>query len=257
MLQAFIDIAREKSESGINVIVALGGDLADRKNMLEEERDLIIWFVVELVRLGIHVVVINGNHDYYNEDGLTMIHPLHTMQLLCPKKLHVVVDRPGIVDIKELDVSFLCIPCQQDLTTKSLRKLLEKMSAKAKCSRRYGLVHEAINGSIANDNHKMSTKCDIPKHDLDGILLNDIHRYQKVGRAAWYSGSPLQVKSNEDLDKGILVWRSGITDPERVLLDTVPKIIQVDSEKALRKLEGTKHSVTYTGTSGPNTATTH
>ena len=246
-LQEIIDLVAAKVAAGINVAVALGGDLADRKNMSEEERDLIMWFVVELVRLGVHVIIINGNHDFYNEDGLTMIHPLHTMQKLCPKKLHVVVDNPDVVDIPELDLSFLCIPCHLDLTTKRLRNMLDKLEKKAKCRYRYGLVHEAINGSIANDNHKMSTKCDIPETKLDGILLNDIHRCQRVGRAAWYSGSPLQIKSNEDPEKGVLVWKCGIEDPELVLLRSVPKIIEVKTEKMLRKLEGTKHSVTYVG----------
>jgi DNA repair exonuclease SbcCD nuclease subunit len=246
MFQGIIDLVIERKKHA-NVVVALAGDMLDRKTITEEERNLLLWFIIQLVHLKVHIVVINGNHDYYNEDGITMIHPLHLMQSLCPKLLHVVVDNADVVNIPELDVSFLCVPCQQDLTTKKLRKTLSKLDQRSTCSRRYGLVHEAINGSIANDNHKMKNNCDIPDHELDGILCGDIHRMQQIGKKAWYCGSPLQVKSDEDLEKGVLLWKAGVDDPKQIVLKNVPKIIKVTSVKELRKLEGTQHTVKYVG----------
>lgn len=248
LFQEMIDIVAKKIGDGIKMVVVIAGDLADRKTITEDERNLMLWFVIELTRLGAHIVIINGNHDFYNEDGVTMIHPLHLMQSLCPKTLHVVVDNPAVVNINDLDVSFLCVPCQQDLTTKKLRKILTGLESQATCSRRYGVIHEAINGSISSDHHTMSTDCDIPENDLDGILAGDIHRQQRIGNRAWYCGSPLQTKSDEDLDKGVLIWKAGVDDPEPWMLKSVPRIYNVVSEKKLRKLEGTKHTVNYVGT---------
>lgn len=238
---------RKRKQAGVNVIVVIAGDLLDRKTITEDERNLALGFVVGLVKLGVHVVVINGNHDFYNEDGVTMIHPLHIMQSLCPKYLHVVTDNPDVVNLCDLDVSFVCVPCQQDLTTTKLMKLISGQLSKVECTRRYGVVHEAINGSLASDNHVMKTSCDLPDTGLDGILLGDIHKAQRIGKSAWYCGSPLQIKSNEDPYKGFLVWKSGVEDPELVILKHVPRIITVTSEKALRKYEGTKHTVKYVG----------
>lgn len=247
VFKGILEYVRARLHAGKNVIVVIAGDLLDRKTITEDERNIALRFVVSLVKLKVHVVVINGNHDFYNEDGVTMIHPLHIMQSLCPKYLHVVTTNPDVVNIKELDVSFVCIPCQQDLTTKKLLGLVTAQLPKASCSRRYGVVHEAINGSIASDNHVMKTGCDLPDIGLDGILLGDIHKAQRIGKSAWYCGSPLQVKSNEDPYKGFLLWKSGVEDPELVILKNVPRIITVTSEKQLRKYENTKHTVKYVG----------
>lgn len=244
---AVVDASKAKHK-----VVVVAGDLMDGKHPTEEERCRALRFVLDLVHRRIHVVMTNGNHDFVNEDGVTMLDIFIQIQRLESKYLHIVTNNPGVVDIQGIEASFLCVPCRQNLTTSKLKKILSGLKSKAKHKLCYGVVHEAINGSISSDTHTMKTDCDAPEIDgIRGLMLGDIHKCQKVGNRAWYCGSPYQTKFNEDKHKGLLVWRPENDDPELVLLRGVPKLIETSDAKELKKYENTKHTVHYVGTEHP------
>ena len=187
-------------------ILVLAGDLADRKNLTEEERNLILDFVVNLLTAHVHVVVENGNHDFMNE-ALTMLEPLRYLAKLSPY-LHVVLGQPGRITIG--DFGFGCVPCQQDLTTKQLEGIARDLYKRAPCKTFYMVVHEAVYGST-NFRTTWKAKSDkylkIPNLSfVTGWMLGDIHQRQAIMPNAWYAGSPLQIKADENPTSGILEW---------------------------------------------------
>lgn len=238
-----------KKHKAKHKILVVAGDLHDGKSPTEEERNLVIWLVIEAIKLGCRVVVINGNHDFVDEYGLTMVDSFHHIKKLCSKDLYITTHRPSVVDIDELGVSFLCVPCQQHLTTKKLRNIIAELRKQAKHDLCYAVVHEALNGSFGADNYKMKTECDTPERiaGVRGIMLGDIHIQQKMGDGVWYAGSPYQTKINEPTKKGILIWTPDSVDPEPVFLKNVPKLLRISDPKKLKQYEGTKHTVKYVG----------
>lgn len=235
------------SHSAAIKIVVIAGDLFDTKSLKEPERNLGIWFLTQLIDAGVEIVLINGNHDYYSE-SVTMLHGLVHLQKLSRGLLHVVVSDPAVINLKAAGISFLCVPCQQDLTTKALRNILTGLRKKAKYETCYGVVHEAISGSMTDTKHVMKTRCSLdPLDGIQGILCGDIHKQQRLAPGVWYSGSPYQTNYRDAPDKGILLWTPGQIDPVPVMLDAVPQLVRVKSEAELRKYENTNHSVKYTG----------
>jgi DNA repair exonuclease SbcCD nuclease subunit len=72
------------------------------------------------------------------------------------------------------------------------------------------VVHEAVYGS-ANFRNTWKAKSDkylkIPSLSfVTGWMLGDIHQRQQISTNAWYSGAPLQIKSDESPSNGILQW---------------------------------------------------
>lgn len=237
-----------KKTPGKHKVVVIAGDLMHGKSPTEPERILAFDFILGLLETGAYVVMVNGNHDFYNEDGVTMIDTIQMISKLSSNKLHVVTNTPRVVDIAEAKASFLCVPCRQNLTTKKLRRILKDLSESAQYGLRYGVVHEAISGSVEKNNYVLKTNCEIPEHGgIEGLLLGDIHIRQKVGDRAWYCGNPYQTRYNDGKDKGILIWRPGQEDPEVVLLKNVPRLIETSDPDKVKKFENTKHSVRYVG----------
>jgi DNA repair exonuclease SbcCD nuclease subunit len=245
-LDAIVSLVRKHKSK--NKIVVVAGDLVDRSDLHEIERLLAEKFVVDLLEAGAIVIEIEGNHDYFDESGLSMLHTFQQLQRLHPKRLFVVTGNPQVIDLDNVGLSFVCVPCKQNLTTKKLRGILSEHQSKARYRKRcYGVVHEAINGCLGSDLHVMQTKCDLPEHNLKGLLMGDLHKCQKIGTRSWYCGSPLQTRYEEDPEKGVLIWTPDSDDPDLVLLQGIPKLIKVTSKKEVSKLAGTKHSVQYVG----------
>lgn len=232
-----------------NKVLVIAGDMLDGTDPTEQERNLMLSFVIRALTKKVYVVMITGNHEFDSEDGSTMLDGFNVIQKLNSKYLHVTTHEPAVVDIDEYGVSFLCIPCQQNLTSKKLRTMLAELQTKAGHDLCYGVVHEALNGSIGDNNQPLRSKCDAPKMagTIQGILLGDIHVQQKMGEGVWYAGSPYQTKINESHKKGLLVWVPGKKNPDVIRLKGVPRLIRVSDPRELKKYEGTKHSVKYVG----------
>ncbi len=227
-------------------ILTIVGDAYDRKTITEEERNLFLKFVVDLLAAGVHVILINGNHDFYKEN-LTLLEPLRLMSNLAAN-LHVHLQDPGTTVIG--DIGFGCVPCTQELTTERLTAYAEMLYAQAhKPKYFYMLVHEAVYGAV---NHKRTWKAASDKYlrvpdmpFVTGWMLADIHERQQIHQKAWYCGSPYQVKADESDTCGILQWAGSRV---RFLPLDVPGFRYTDDVNEARALAAKGHYVRFTGT---------
>lgn len=227
-------------------ILAVVGDAFDRKNINEEERNLLLSFLADMAEAGVHVIVLNGNHDYYTEE-LTLLGPAQQMARLS-EYLHVQTKTPGVFVIG--DIGFGCVPCQQDMTTDQVTAYAKQLYVQARKPKFfYMLVHEAVHGAV---NHKRTWKASSDKYlkipDLPfvtGWMLADIHERQQVHARAWYCGAPLQVKADESETCGILQWFG--SRPKFHQLD-VPGFRYTDDVELAKQLAAEGHYVRFTGT---------
>lgn len=234
------------------IIVTLTGDLLDGKNMREHERNIALRFVASLLQdKRITLIMINGNHEYYDHLGMTMLNSFGILNKYgLAENLRVVTHNPGVVvlNFDNLSYRFLCVPCQQNLTSKELRGIVRGLikSSSGKYTRTYAVIHEAFGGALGDNGRPIEANIDALKLDfaVDGYLLGDIHKRQQLSKNAWYCGSPWQTKYIEDTDKGYLIWRG--SDVEFIGID-VPKLIETDSVKKALRYADTEHSVRYTG----------
>lgn len=227
-------------------VLGIVGDAYDRKTITEEERNLFLAFVVDLLLADVHVILINGNHDFYTE-ALTLLEPVKQMSRLTTN-LHVHLKDPGVTVIG--DIGFGCVPCSQDLTTEQLTayaKMLYQQAHKPKAF--YMLVHEAVHGAV---NYKRTWKASSEKYlrvpEIDfvtGWWLGDIHERQQIHERAWYCGSPYQVKADESERCGLLQWAGSKTRFHQL---NVPGFRYTDDIDEARRLAGEGHYVRFTGT---------
>ena len=230
-------------------ILNIVGDAYDRKTITEEERNAFIEFVVDMLLSDVHVILINGNHDFYNE-SLTLLEPVKQMARLAGH-LHVHTKTPGVTTIG--DISFGCVPCTQCITTDQLKATAAMLYKQAHVENKppkafYMLVHEAVFGAV---NHKRTWKAKSDKYlrvpNLDfvtGWQLGDIHECQQIHERAWYSGAPYQVKSDESERCGILQWAGSRT---RFHTLNVPGFRYTDNIEVAKKLAAEGHYVRFTG----------
>ena len=226
-------------------ILVIAGDLYDRKNITEAERNAVLDFVTKLVGAGVHVVIINGNHDFYTEEH-TLLEPFKFMARLNPN-LHVVLDDPGLVRVG--DIAFGCVPCQQHLSTERLEGYAKSLYAEAnKPAQFYMVVHEAIFGAV---NHRRTWKADGDKYlkipalsFVTGWMLGDIHEAQEILPNARYSGAPLQIKSDESERCGILQWAG--SKARRIIIPT-PGFRMTDDIEVAKTMAAEGHIVRYIG----------
>ena len=229
-------------------ILVIAGDLYDRKMITEAERNVVLDFITNLVANKVHVVVINGNHDFYTEEH-TLLEPLRFMSRLNPY-LHVVLDDPGLVVIGK--IAFGCVPCQQHLSTDRLEGYAKSMYAEAQAAGTtvfYMVVHEAIFGAVnhrrtwvAKDEGKYLKIPDLPW--VKGWMLGDIHEAQEILPNAKYSGAPLQIKSDESERCCILQWAG---DKTRKIIIPTPGFRATDDIETAKSMAAEGHIVRYTG----------
>ena len=198
-------------------VLALVGDFWDGENLTEEERVLGTMFLTRLISAGVHVVEILGNHEFFNAQGLTMLHAQSHWAHVLPT-YHVVAREPQVVTIHLASgpVQFFCLPCTQARDTADLIRDVATLRNQAgpKVGPRYVLLHEAVSSARTFRGEEIR----VPKTlmvtedpDIDGYLLGDIHQRQQLGPKTWYCGAPLQVKRDEDPDTGLLVWAGSST----------------------------------------------
>jgi len=239
------------------IIVAVTGDLLNDRGIKEPERNIAIRFIYRLLSDNrVTVVMVNGNHEYYDHSGLTMLHgfsELERSKLL--GNIHVVTNDPNtvVVTFDNLKYRFLCVPCQQDLTAKSLRSLLRSMLDDGKYTRTYAIVHESFSGAIGDNGRPIQSKLsfDSINVDIDGYLLGDIHKRQALAENAWYCGSPWQTKYNKARKSGYLVWKKSTPKFVRI---RVPTLIETHDLEVVKKYARTKHSIRYIGLDVPDDA---
>lgn len=187
-------------------VFVVTGDLFDNRTPTEEERNLIL-STISLVLVEnpkIHVLILEGNHDW-NSQELSMLESLSAGYLPLGSRIKIVRDKPEVVKIK--GSNFICIPCTQSQTKKSVKKLVKKMHKDLEGDT-YVCMHECFK-SFAENGMEVGTES-LPKLSFVNCwMLGDIHKHQFLAKNAWYAGSPLQINFGENSEKGFVLVKKG------------------------------------------------
>lgn len=217
--QALDELVQVAVDNEVDVFLVVG-DLFDSKNPKEEERNLIISTLSNaLVRLPkTHFIIVEGNHDWNTQD-ISMLQGLQEAYSPIGSRISVVIGKPKVITIK--DSNFVCIPCQQDLTKKKIKRIvLHKI--KNLEGTNYVALHECMK-SFAETGKEVGTES-LPKlKQVKCWMLGDVHKHQFILPNAWYSGSLLQTDFGEKSEKGCVLVTNGkpkfikITSPKRLV----------------------------------------
>lgn len=211
-------------------VFVVTGDLFDNKTPTEEERNLIL-STISLVLIKnpkLHVLILEGNHDW-NSQELSMLESLSAGYLPLGSRISIVRDKPEVVKIK--DSNFICIPCTQSQTKKSVKKLVKKMH-KGLEGDTYVCMHECFK-SFAENGMEVGTES-LPKLKFVKCwMLGDIHKHQFLAKNAWYAGSPLQINFGEKSEKGFVLVKDG--KPHFKKLSSAKKLVVVNQGDKIPK----------------------
>tara|TARA_R100000656_G_scaffold104176_1_gene76133 strand:+ start:158576 stop:159607 length:1032 start_codon:yes stop_codon:yes gene_type:complete len=226
MFDNIFDIAYEENVE----VVVIAGDLFDTSDPPREVRELVQRKVLQYDEAGFHVLVIPGNHDLVTKGGETALAQLAELYQFGRLRNSVITEKTMFHQIG--DTLFCLLSHGRDSFKDACRKAVESVSESSlSLPHRHFVVvcHETIRGSLSDvklpdgSYYKLKDGEEAP----DGALpvtywaLGDIHMHQKVGRNAFYSGAPLQLKFGDAWPKGVL-----IVDTDH---PTEPKFVPVSS----------------------------
>jgi len=246
MLDQLIDHAREQKVDA----VLMAGDIFDSADVTHEERSL---FTRKLLTLDsfVPVLCIPGNHDEVSP-GLTTLHPYALMTRAGRFRQSYVVEQTTLVQIQ--DTLFVLLVSKGADFKRHLRatlKSLRRSSLEIEYNHLVVVVHQTVKGGLADNGHtlpdgvdwKDSVPSDVP---VTYFALGDLHTHQKVGRCAFYSGSPVMTKFDPVVaPHGVLLVDTN--DPKHPTMLPIESqqflIVNASDEKALRKAETDGHLV--------------
>jgi len=212
-------------------IVVIGGDIYNNPNPNSWELILLSVILNELDKRDISVVLITGNHDIEgpaSSNSLAYLLPFQNSSNFTLTTLS-----PRIQRVR--GITFILWPPGTFPNKKQIAQ------AKAYPEPRIGVMHIPLYRSrITGDGRKLKTgfplsltEKTVEAFGLTHLLLGDIHEYQTFcKKTIIYSGAPLQTKSDESPDKGVVVI--DLDKPKSkgvkfVPITTPPKLLTVSS----------------------------
>lgn len=229
--------------------VVIPGDIFDSANVTNEERAMFLRKLLVLDTFT-HTLVIPGNHDEVSP-GLTTLHHYAMMTKAGHFKRTTVVERTSLVLVE--DALFLLVVAKYDYAkhVRAALKSLRKSSLQVPYKHLVVVAHQTVKGSIADNGHALPDGVDWDSSLQEAVpityyALGDIHGYQRVGKRAWYSGSPLHTKFDpKKQDHGCLLV--DLDDPDHPKhLPVVSKkllVLKGSDMKAIREAEKSGHLV--------------
>lgn len=203
-------------------VFVITGDIFDNRAPREEERNLILNTLSNILISypKMNVLILEGNHDW-NTQEVSMLESVREGYLPLGSRITIVRDTPSVVKIK--GSNFICIPCTQNQTKSSVKKLVKKLH-KGLSGDTYVCMHECFK-SFAENGMQVGTES-LPKLKFVKCwMLGDIHKHQFLSKNAWYAGSPLQINFGETSDKGIVLVEEG--KPHFLKLKKAKKLVTV------------------------------
>lgn len=231
-------------------VLLIAGDVFDKRYPDFESQSLILDFLTRINSLGIHTLLIAGNHDSY--DFMKIYSNLRKLS-----NIHV-FDRPKknieevIFDYKDLRVACLPYPDERILThleedkeRSYAEKVANYMKALAKKveEKPYGilLAHLTIDKAKLAGSELPSSV--MPNYAVRGdtipeafkyVALGHFHRHQRIENAVpkvYYSGSLYQIDfSEKDTEKyaNLLVLEEGIVKVSPISLTLKRRLVEVE-----------------------------
>jgi DNA repair protein SbcD/Mre11 len=231
MLDAIFDIAYDQDVD----VVVVAGDVFDIPDPSPEERHLVQRKFLEYDAAGYHILCIPGNHDLVNAQGETAIHYLAMLHAHGRFKNSTIVEHTAYVKIRDTVFCLLCHrPGHFRKDSRRAVRDYHRSSIDTGASSFVVVCHETIQGSLTDarmkdgSHYRMKTGEEAPDMTLPVTYwaCGDIHKHQAVGSKAFYSGSPVQTKFDDDWPKGVLIVDTD--DPEH------PKFVPVPSNQLVK-----------------------
>ncbi len=240
-------------------ILLIAGDIFDKRNPDFESQELIMHFLTEMNALGLHILLIAGNHDSY--DFMRIYKNLKKLA-----NIHV-FDRPyanhreAVFQYGELKVACLPYPDERVLThfdEERQRSYAEKVARYMKAlaneveDARYRLLiaHMMVDrAQIAGSELHSSVspyyaiKAESIPDTFQYVALGHVHKNQRIEGVApkvYYSGSPYQIDfSEKGMDKfvNLLVLEDGMVrvEPRRLVLKRQLLEIRLREEESIQE----------------------
>ena len=198
-LQVFKNLSNELKKDPDDALVVICGDITHEKNAMSPPQVMLIKQFFCMISDIMPCVCIIGNHDISPQlnciDALTPI--LTNLNTKYP--IHLLLD----------DKTYLYNNIMFGHTS-MWSKQVTPCTARDKI--KIGLYHGTLHGSTTDDDYDLSSRAhfnatDFTKH-YDYVMLGDVHRFMyldKQKRCA-YSGSLLQTRFGESLEKGMIKW---------------------------------------------------
>lgn len=247
LVYALDQVERICKENKVEILL-VAGDLFDKKNPDNHSEEIIMDFLTKVSSAGLHVVLIAGNHDSYDNvkkyKYLRRLGNIHVFDRPHPDVKH------NVFEYGELKVACLPYPDERVITHSyedTYRSYAEKVAtymkalAKEVSSARYRvlLAHlmldwADVSGSEYNASPAYMVKAESVPEEFTYVALGHVHKHQRVERAVpktYYSGSLYQIDfSEEGLDKfvNLVVLEDGLAKVEPIRLDLKRNLVKVE-----------------------------
>ncbi|QID33585.1 metallophosphoesterase family protein [Pampinifervens florentissimum] len=263
LLYALEQIKNICKEERVDILL-IAGDVFDKRNPDFESQGLIMEFLTEMNALGLHILLIAGNHDSY--DFMKIYKNLRKLA-----NIHV-FDRPSanlkesIFQYEQLKVACLPYPDERVLThfdeerqrsyAEKVANYMRALAHEVEDSRYRVLVaHMMVDrAQIAGSELQSSVspyyaiKAETIPDTFQYVALGHVHRNQRIEGIApkvYYSGSPYQIDfSEKGMDKfvNLVVLEDGMAKVEPIRLDLKRQLVEIrlkegeDIQKSLEPL---------------------
>ena len=263
LLYALEQIKNICKEERVDILL-IAGDVFDKRNPDFESQGLIMEFLTEMNALGLHILLIAGNHDSY--DFMKIYRNLRKLA-----NIHA-FDRPSanlkeaIFQYEQLKVACLPYPDERVLThfdeerqrcyAEKVANYMKALAHEVEDSRYRVLVaHMMVDrAQIAGSELQSSVspyyaiKAETIPDTFQYVALGHVHRNQRIEGIApkvYYSGSPYQIDfSEKGMDKfvNLVVLEDGMAKVETIRLDLKRQLVEIrlkegdDIQKSLEPL---------------------
>ncbi|MCS6998286.1 MAG: exonuclease subunit SbcD [Aquificaceae bacterium] len=248
LLYALEQVFRICKEEGVELLL-IAGDVFDRKNPDFESQEIVLEFLTELNSVGLHTLLIAGNHDSY--DFMKIYKSLKKLA-----NIHV-FDRPArnvseaIFEYGDLKVACLPYPDERVIThlhEEKERSYAEKVAqymralAQEVNDARYRVLlsHLMLDKAWITGSELPSTvspyyavRADSIPEEFHYAALGHVHRNQRVEGAVpkvYYSGSLYQIDFSEKGMKkfvNLVVLEDGLARVEQIGLSLKRELIEI------------------------------
>jgi len=216
-------------------VLIISGDVFHHHHPSSLDMLLFIRTLAKVLKLGITVLIIPGNHDCAGKRAGTALDFLAPLSASF-SNLHIAIRKPKVVVID--NTTFVMWPWNR-LPKKKDKKLIKNTPRP-----RIGILHVPIWGArMSKDGAKLLSGFSIEvanktmkEMDLKFLLLGHVHEFQVMSKGrVIYPGSLLQTKFNETPRKGVVFLDTNKDKVKFIPIQGPSRLLTVDSIDKVRK----------------------
>lgn len=214
--------------------ILMSGDIYDKSLPSIESMNEFEWFLNELIKRDIYILIIPGNHD--SKERLAYLN-----DMLRNHKVYIVCDKLEVVTIDEYD--FYLMPYMSLLELKQMMNKEYKSKDEAykdifniEFNNKHNvlLLHEYVaypNLELSDSERPLSIGgSDYVNYEIfnkfDYVALGHIHKSQKITDKMYYSGSITKFSFSEEKNKNCVILLEDLK-PSRLYLNDYLKLVTI------------------------------